>query len=286
MRWPPSIRSQLPDACAEAAARIAPVVATDRPAWLPDDDAAAAPARRRIARARASSIDEHASDRSRRAHRGSGPHVRHPALEIARALDVRARTRERNPAARVAIVVAEPARAAQRSHRARGGNPVSRAAARARSRTRRGPMACRWASRWHRYRSSPARSTSLRLHAGTSSDGRRARCCARRSCPMPRAQWMRRRSPSASGAENGRRDVGWFDVVARFARIDPTLHSGSASPHCLRGQPRLPREWARIWSDWLQCTRLAGDGDAVECAMAGARRMVAASSRDSPPRVR
>lgn len=69
--------------------------------------------------------------------------------------------------------------------------------------------------------------------------------------PDAQTRWMRRASAERDWRENGRRDVGWFDVVATLRAIDPALHQQFSMAALPTRTTRLPREWARVWSDWL-----------------------------------
>ena len=69
--------------------------------------------------------------------------------------------------------------------------------------------------------------------------------------PDAGAQWTRRAVVEREWRETGRRVVGWFDVVAAVRTIDPALHQRLSGASLPSRTARLPREWAQVWSDWL-----------------------------------
>jgi len=84
---------------------------------------------------------------------------------------------------------------------------------------------------------------------------------ALRSPYLPDAgtQWTQRAQVEAHWLRLGMREVGWADVLSALRTCDPLLHrrfTNIATPtHALR----LPREWARAWSDWLAALGWPGD---------------------------
>ena len=76
--------------------------------------------------------------------------------------------------------------------------------------------------------------------------------------PDADAHWMRRAGVEEAWRKVARRDVGWFDIVAALSDVDPALHrqfSAAALPSRVN---RLPRDWARAWSEWLAATGWPG----------------------------
>jgi len=69
--------------------------------------------------------------------------------------------------------------------------------------------------------------------------------------PDAATRWTRRAGVEEAWRKDARRDVGWFDIVAALSGVDPALHRqfGAAVPPSRSN--RLPRDWARAWSDWL-----------------------------------
>jgi len=69
--------------------------------------------------------------------------------------------------------------------------------------------------------------------------------------PDASTMWPARAALERSWRDEGRRDVGWNDVLAALRRVDSPLsmrYAGIAPPS---RSARLPRDWARAWSDWL-----------------------------------
>jgi ATP-dependent helicase/nuclease subunit B len=69
--------------------------------------------------------------------------------------------------------------------------------------------------------------------------------------PDASAMWHSRAALERGWRDEGRRDVAWNDVLAALRRVDASLsmrYAGIAPPS---RSARLPREWARAWSDWL-----------------------------------
>jgi probable DNA repair protein len=76
--------------------------------------------------------------------------------------------------------------------------------------------------------------------------------------PDAAAHWTRRGGVEETWRKNARRDVGWSDIVGALCDVDPALHrrfSAAAPPSRAN---RLPRDWARSWSDWLDVTGWPG----------------------------
>ena len=69
--------------------------------------------------------------------------------------------------------------------------------------------------------------------------------------PDAKTQWMRRASVEAAWRRDARREVGWFDIVAALRDVDAALHFRVSNAPLPSRAHRLPREWARTWSDWL-----------------------------------
>ena len=255
----------------ESRAAYRAIVATDRPAWLPDDDAAAAPARRCIALR--GHRDRRARGRSSRRGIAAADRVSDTRARDRACADVRARTRDAESGRPRRDRRRQPARATQRRHRARGGNPVSRAAAR----TAAGRVAAVW--------------RFAGRAAGCDTD---RRLCARPHCARVRARRRdgRRRAAaravparcrSAVDATRGRRARVARNRSARCRLVrrrrcasrdrsdaSPAFQRRGASHADSAIAARMGARLVRL----AECTRLAGDGDAVECAMAGARRVV------------
>lgn len=69
--------------------------------------------------------------------------------------------------------------------------------------------------------------------------------------PDARTHWKQRAEAERHWLGLGQREVGWRDVVAALRQCDPSLHrrfNALTQPSPAR---RLPRDWARAWSDWL-----------------------------------
>ncbi|HKP66473.1 MAG TPA: hypothetical protein VJX31_07590, partial [Casimicrobiaceae bacterium] len=69
--------------------------------------------------------------------------------------------------------------------------------------------------------------------------------------PDADTQWMRRAGVEAAWRRDARREVGWFDIVGALRDVDPALFFRFSNATLPSRQRRLPREWARVWSDWL-----------------------------------
>ena len=69
--------------------------------------------------------------------------------------------------------------------------------------------------------------------------------------PDAALRWQQRAAIEGRWRAEGRRSVGWNDVLAALARHDAALHARfDAIAHRPRGA-QLPREWARAWSETL-----------------------------------
>ena len=62
---------------------------------------------------------------------------------------------------------------------------------------------------------------------------------------------MRRAGVEAAWRRDARREIGWFDIVAALRDVDSALHLRFSNATLPSRERRLPREWARAWSDWL-----------------------------------
>jgi ATP-dependent helicase/nuclease subunit B len=69
--------------------------------------------------------------------------------------------------------------------------------------------------------------------------------------PDARGRWAARAEIEHAWLDAGRREVGWHDALSALSAIDPSLHQRFAALKPLSATPRLPREWARDWSNWL-----------------------------------
>ena len=69
--------------------------------------------------------------------------------------------------------------------------------------------------------------------------------------PDAATRWAQRATVEREWRGSGRREVGWPDVVAALRTVEPTLHRRFSAAVPPSRAPRLPREWARLWSDWL-----------------------------------
>lgn len=76
--------------------------------------------------------------------------------------------------------------------------------------------------------------------------------------PDAAAQWPRRAEIERRWRDEGRRTVGWPEVLHALRRHDPLLHERAAALRPLRGK-HAPREWAGLWSDWLAAIGWPGD---------------------------
>lgn len=239
---------QLPDALAEAAPRIAP----SSPPIVLHGFLTMTPQQRRLVAALRSGgivIDEHASE-DRVAASRQRTACPTPALEIARALTFARGRVTQNPAARVAIVVAN-------LHERR--NDVIALAEEILCPERLlalQPDASRpyGVSLGEPLAATPIIACALDLIALACGhvDATAAAALLRAPfLPDAGAQWMRRAVAEREWRETGRRDVGWFDVVAALRGIDPALHQRFSVAALPTRTARLPREWARVWSDWL-----------------------------------
>ncbi|HJU21159.1 MAG TPA: PD-(D/E)XK nuclease family protein, partial [Casimicrobiaceae bacterium] len=76
---------------------------------------------------------------------------------------------------------------------------------------------------------------------------------ALRSPYLPDAgtQWTQRAQLEAHWLRLGVREVEWIDVLSALRTCDPSLHRRVSSTSAPTHTVRLPREWARAWSDWL-----------------------------------
>jgi probable DNA repair protein len=75
------------------------------------------------------------------------------------------------------------------------------------------------------------------------------------------SRWTLRADAERCWRDEGRRSVGWNDVLATLRRLDAPLHQRFAAAIVPGRAARLPREWARAWSDWL--TALGWPGNAT-----------------------
>lgn len=240
--------AQLPDVLAAAAASAA----TGSPRVILHGFLSMTPQQARLVdalRASAMSVettDIDAPDSAVR-HRTSAPT---PAREIEQALDFARRRVELQPCARVAVVVAN-------LHERRG--EVAALA---------DEMLC--PELLLALPADPQRPYGLSLGAPLSSDPLVAcavvllavgngrvdtgdAVAALRSPFLPDAEthWMQRSTAERRWRERARRDVGWPDVVAELARLDVSLHARFRAARPPTPEARLPRDWARAWSDWL-----------------------------------
>jgi probable DNA repair protein len=69
--------------------------------------------------------------------------------------------------------------------------------------------------------------------------------------PDASAKWVQRAGIERIWRAGGRRRVGWRDVVAALRDADAALHARWRAADPPASAARLPREWARVWSDWL-----------------------------------
>jgi ATP-dependent helicase/nuclease subunit B len=70
--------------------------------------------------------------------------------------------------------------------------------------------------------------------------------------PDANSRWHARGAIERRWRQEGRRAVTWNDVAAALRRHDGDLHARFATlPPMPRGE-QLPRDWARLWSDWLR----------------------------------
>ena len=83
--------------------------------------------------------------------------------------------------------------------------------------------------------------------------------CVLRSPFLPdaNARWTTRAPIEREWRNHAQRSVGWHDAV-RAVRSDPLLHQRFAALAPPSQATRLPREWARAWSDWLAATGWPG----------------------------
>lgn len=64
-------------------------------------------------------------------------------------------------------------------------------------------------------------------------------------------QWTARAECERTWADSGERHVGWHEILLALRPVDPALHWRLASLQPPSSATRLPREWARAWTDWL-----------------------------------
>ena len=70
--------------------------------------------------------------------------------------------------------------------------------------------------------------------------------------PDAPARWKLRADAERRWLELGERQVGWTDVLFALRRCDASLHRRLEALTPPGSRPgRLPRDWARAWSDWL-----------------------------------
>jgi probable DNA repair protein len=69
--------------------------------------------------------------------------------------------------------------------------------------------------------------------------------------PDAQARWTRRAAAERDWRSSGLREVGWPDIVVALRAADPVLHQRFSAAVPPSREARLPREWARAWSDWL-----------------------------------
>ena len=69
--------------------------------------------------------------------------------------------------------------------------------------------------------------------------------------PDAQARWSARSIAERTWLELGQRRVDWPDVIAALRRCDPELHQRFVAVAPPQRHARLPRDWARAWSDWL-----------------------------------
>jgi ATP-dependent helicase/nuclease subunit B len=77
--------------------------------------------------------------------------------------------------------------------------------------------------------------------------------------PQGRERWIVRARVERHWLALGQRRVAWPDVVAAL-RCDPVLQQRFAALTPPSSAVRLPREWARTWSDWLAALGWPGTG--------------------------
>jgi probable DNA repair protein len=69
--------------------------------------------------------------------------------------------------------------------------------------------------------------------------------------PEAAAYWRRRAAVERRWRDEGRRTVVWTDVLAALRRCDALLYTRFAGLQTISRVARLPRDWARAWTDWL-----------------------------------
>ena len=77
--------------------------------------------------------------------------------------------------------------------------------------------------------------------------------------PDAAAQWTRRGQVERRWREEGRRHVTWADLLFALRPCDPILYQRFSPLAPPARAPRLPRDWARTWSDWLAALGWPGD---------------------------
>ena len=77
--------------------------------------------------------------------------------------------------------------------------------------------------------------------------------------PDASTRWTRRADAERSWRRDGRRDVGWSDFVSALGRADPALHDRLVAAVPPTRAARLPRDWARAWSAWLEAIGWPGN---------------------------
>lgn len=101
--------------------------------------------------------------------------------------------------------------------------------------------------------STPIVASALDLIALSSGrvDAATAVSCVRSPFLPDAARWATRAAIEHDWIALGRRDVGWHDLLLALRAVDPLLHQRLAALAPPSHTPRLPRDWARVWSDWL-----------------------------------
>jgi len=69
--------------------------------------------------------------------------------------------------------------------------------------------------------------------------------------PDAATRWTERAAVERLWRREARREVAWPDILAALRQSDPALHRRWSALVVPARTARLPREWARAWSDWL-----------------------------------
>jgi len=69
--------------------------------------------------------------------------------------------------------------------------------------------------------------------------------------PDAATHWTRRAHAEQHWVELGLREVAWPDVLTALREVDPALHRRFSLHAPPANALRVPRDWARAWSDWL-----------------------------------